>query len=1497
MSSPKHKIRIFVSSTFLDFKLERDVLRNEIFSELEKYCQARNCQFQWVDLSCGVSDSASRKQLTMKICEQEISRCQHISPGLNFLGLVGERYGWRPLPDTIPENLYQRLRSVCKEPGLVDWYKLDKNAIPPEYYLTEKPAGEKRDEVKLQKALLEAFRDPGISVRHREYVNCCASVTEQEMWRGIYDTRRTSAFCFFRKIKDRTKNDEVCQNSSDIPTEFKDYESEPINALKKNIGEWLGNERCKGYDATWDGMKVTDEHLMIFKKDVYEILRNAIDEDLKIVFDKTDRSDVIAENRFHDEFCRKKLEIFQPRPRQANPIKAYLSNNDHTPFALVGDSGSGKSSILARMVNEVRQENEHWVVVQRFIGATPASAEPLNLLRSICDAILTAYKNGTAAHHDAEKIRRLTHSVQQTETYERLVGTFKECLTLATAARPLLLVVDALDQLNMENDVKVFSWVAPVLPDHVKFVVSGLNDKTEAAIRTTVPGTNVHGIVEESREWAMQLFNRILESQKRKLSSEEQLSDIELHFANDKHRQPLYVSIIAQTLVSVRSGDPIYIFEDPSDEVDASHIIHYFLDTLSGYDRHGPVLVNRAVGYLAAAHSGISEKELQTLLTQDADMRVEFKKMYPNSVWKKTAPIPRILWSRLYLDLRPFLVDKDVDNTVVLSFFHREFARAAASWAFHQNENATVKKTKAEYHEVLASYFSGAFSEFSSAESAPLPGRQAGELPCHLTETAKWKELVQLLSEFSFLDQKIQQCGVTRLLQDFSRVLGEDKLKKRLTQPKLDTLARIDRLLRLSYPALAADATQLAAQILGRCRSDASSRKYVSRRMKKLVNQAKQKQGTWLKPLVPRLADPEGALKRMVTIHLHTVGAAVILEDDTTVVTGSAVVNRTGDSNLKIWCMETGQEVGVLPDLGGHVNCLCCCGTDVAAGVARYIGKDEQQRDVHVGDVVVFSPKSGKIKQRFTGHALPVSSVVSLADGSVLSASYDGIIRYANPNACEETSEGIIVGTHGAGINALAISRTANILVSASFDQTLKVWDISPSTPSDEIQLTERHLLAGHYSDVKGVTLLNDSPDAVSVDFDGQLIRWDLRSGQVLARTSAGAHCRLVAVCSYSFSKGTYVFSTGTRGELVVWDCQPLSKCHYLTVHTDMASFVGCVPGKALLLTASDDTSIKIWDAAKIVDGFSNAAEVSGKLAYLEVSESGKQVRATGRLETLVPYGKSMFYEPDPESVRVFDFKNGAERTPEYFVPAPEYSVIVCRSVDDVSADNRHKNVIVVNASSSEADIDTTLMGYGNWLHGESEVWQKSQGTSGHRNIWYSPPVWSWHQRTFGDAGIFVQGIEEGTVMFTDLTCARTFPFPAHKSKVMSVAFDIQRNILFTASTDYTIRGWDIRKWIAAKPTLLWVLNDHTREVNAIAVARDAPRLLSVSDDWTAMLWDISKNKPVVISRFTAEGPLFSCAISPDGTQMAVADENGLVHVLHSVEGSDLKPVLSIPAE
>jgi hypothetical protein len=63
----------------------------------------------------------------MRICRAEIARCQSVTPRPNFVVLLGDRHGWRPLPDEIPAAEFEALLPHLPSALAKRWYRLDEN--------------------------------------------------------------------------------------------------------------------------------------------------------------------------------------------------------------------------------------------------------------------------------------------------------------------------------------------------------------------------------------------------------------------------------------------------------------------------------------------------------------------------------------------------------------------------------------------------------------------------------------------------------------------------------------------------------------------------------------------------------------------------------------------------------------------------------------------------------------------------------------------------------------------------------------------------------------------------------------------------------------------------------------------------------------------------------------------------------------------------------------------------------------------------------------------------------------------------------------------------------------------------------------------------------------------------------------------------------------------------------------------------------------------------
>jgi hypothetical protein len=112
--------RIFISSSFKDLVEERNALQTVVFPPLRESCEQHGARFQAIDLRWGISEEASTDQQTMKICIEEIKRCQRITPRPNFeLHEFSNLKPSNPVEEKI--NICLKIDLTQNKPIKMDW--------------------------------------------------------------------------------------------------------------------------------------------------------------------------------------------------------------------------------------------------------------------------------------------------------------------------------------------------------------------------------------------------------------------------------------------------------------------------------------------------------------------------------------------------------------------------------------------------------------------------------------------------------------------------------------------------------------------------------------------------------------------------------------------------------------------------------------------------------------------------------------------------------------------------------------------------------------------------------------------------------------------------------------------------------------------------------------------------------------------------------------------------------------------------------------------------------------------------------------------------------------------------------------------------------------------------------------------------------------------------------------------------------------------------------
>ena len=373
-------VRIFLSSTFRDFALERDLLVRKIFPELRRKCRERQVTLVDVDLRWGITEQEAQQGKVLPICLAEIDRARPY-----FIGFLGERYGW------VPQETQYDLSLLVEQPWL------------------EEHRGGK-------------------------------SVTELEILHGVLNNPKMAgrAFFYFRDPEWSTRQGGVDASEGAA-------EKGRLEALKGRI-------RRSGFPVVED---YPDP----------EALAERVREDLWRLIDETYPADAVPdaltrERTMHEAYGATRQRLYLGGEEYFKALDQAMRAEKFSPVLINGQSGGGKSSLLANWVTRWRAEHPENAVIQHHLGCGADAADPVRLAMRLMQEIARLTREEFKPESDPER------QLEQLPQWLALGSSWAE-----REGRELLLVLDGLDKVLDRKDLR---WFPSFLPSGVKLVASCL---------------------------------------------------------------------------------------------------------------------------------------------------------------------------------------------------------------------------------------------------------------------------------------------------------------------------------------------------------------------------------------------------------------------------------------------------------------------------------------------------------------------------------------------------------------------------------------------------------------------------------------------------------------------------------------------------------------------------------------------------------------------------------------------------------------------------------------------------------------------------------------------------------------------------------------------------------------------------------------------------------------------------------------------------------------
>jgi WD40 repeat protein len=219
------------------------------------------------------------------------------------------------------------------------------------------------------------------------------------------------------------------------------------------------------------------------------------------------------------------------------------------------------------------------------------------------------------------------------------------------------------------------------------------------------------------------------------------------------------------------------------------------------------------------------------------------------------------------------------------------------------------------------------------------------------------------------------------------------------------------------------------------------------------------------------------------------------------------------------------------------------------------------------------------------GHIWNVSAIAFSADGQTLiSGSFDQTIRIwdIKTRKIKATLNG-----HDGGVNAVAISPDSKILVSAGgaaqtdTDKNIKVWDLEKKSKKGKNIFPLLRSLAGHNQGITSLVFTPDGKTLISSSYDKTIQIWDVSSGKLLnTLTGHGNWVKSIAVTSdgRSLASGGGDLKDNTDNTIKIWDITTGKLKQILKGYNSQILYLAFTPDGKNLVSATE-SQINVWNS------------------------------------------------------------------------------------------------------------------------------------------------------------------------------------------------------------------------------------------------------------------------------------------------------------------------------
>ncbi len=604
------------------------------------------------------------------------------------------------------------------------------------------------------------------------------------------------------------------------------------------------------------------------------------------------------------------------------------------------------------------------------------------------------------------------------------------------------------------------------------------------------------------------------------------------------------------------------------------------------------------------------------------------------------------------------------------------------------------------------------------------------------------------------------------------------------------------------------------------------------------------------------------------------------------------IVTASQDGTAVIWNTETGEKGAPFT---GHQGPVYSAHFSLDADSTHVVTSGYDRRILlwRPEDIVPYDFSklvSGKENEppayvAFEGHQESVQSVEFTNDGKMLiSASHDNTVKLWD---IETTKALKTFRGHDSWVQSAMILNDGKWILSASHDAQLKLWNIANYA---EIRTLKGRVLAQHVDAILDVSFSHDGKQLVTASRDKTAISWDVSTGNPNKEFTEG-HAFLASSAVF-LPDGKRLATAAVDNSVRIWDIQTGTE-HKRFEHTGRSAAIDVSFDSKLLVTGSDEKTVRIWDIAtgellKELSGHHSevsAVAISPDKKYcvsgdarghcmLWDVESGKLLHKlsghTRRITALdfLPDGKTVLSASGDNTVGSWDVASGKENQAQ-ILKHPD--AILSMAIFDQGK----------QAATSCADGLVRI-----WDLASSKVTRTIQPVNGLIN---SVSVSQDNKR------LLTANVQQRVIQLWALETGAELRIPGKNGQLKPfLDFRTRGGMLWTAifspyhNSILTVGGRDARLWNDVTAQQVMAFHPHGVVASA-AFSPDGKWLVTGSWDNSAKIWNTQTGQAEMKLEQKHNGYVNTVRYSPDGKRILTSSEDGTSKIWNAESGAMLR--------